>query len=196
MDFCNFQVRLFKRIKLFAFLTELILGIQKPPVEPSIAKSETLSSQLTPSPVSVVKDNENSIQTSQTPASEPEKPIPPPAPSIIPGFGQSSGFKKFSAFSLPSNPNTSTKNHETIFLTFPPLKNNTENNIQTPVISNISSLDLDDLISSPPHSSTDIDMESLLNEKLMDEEKLGSNCDNNGTDDFLKEIDEQLADGR
>lgn len=189
-------MRLFKRIKLFAFLTELILGIQKPPVEPSIAKPETLSSQPTPSPVSVVKDNENSIQTSQTPTSEPEKPIPPPAPSIIPSFGQSSGFKKFSAFSLPSNPNTSTKNHETPFLTFPPLKNTTENNIQTPVISNISSLDLDDLISSPPHSSTDIDMESLLNEKLMDEEKLGSNCDNNGTDDFLKEIDEQLADGR
>lgn len=62
-----------------------------------------------------------------------------------------------------------------------------------PMISNvatgISSFDLDDLISSPPHDATDIDMESLLNEKLMEDEKLG------GTDDFLKEIDEQLASG-
>lgn len=59
-----------------------------------------------------------------------------------------------------------------------------------PIISNISTLDLDDLISSPPQP--EIDMESLLNEKLLDEEKR-DNCDN-GTDDFLKQIDEQLLD--
>lgn len=174
-------------------------GIRKSPVELMVPNLESSSNQPQyPATVSKVSETEIPSQAPQSSVTESKFATPlPTTPSIIPGFSLSSGFKKLSAFSLPSTANPSnTTNHETASpSTFP---KNTAENIQMPVISNISTgistFDLDDLISSPPQlTSADIDMESLLNEKLLDEEKRKS-FDNGDTDDFLKEIDEQLAD--
>ncbi|XP_063705165.1 nucleolar protein dao-5 [Culicoides brevitarsis] len=91
------------------------------------------------------------------------------APPLIPGLQNfSSGFMKLSM------PESCPKN-----------------DVPDTVSSTIStSMDLDDLISSP--QSSQIDMESLLNEKLLDEQRNATTSSNCDTEEFLKEIDDQL----